>query len=389
MVEKRWVWANVMSANNGKSVSVLACFETFACAFLFLVLVIFFDFGIGLLMGSLLTPVFFLRSPSSLKETKGHFELIRSGLKFQMFGALCAAFLFTIEAPWWAWGFALPLGYCGGHLFDAWFVQFMNSISHSKEGIKHLSDNYFDTLFVKDITTRPEMFPGSEEISSLPQWSHSVFYFPPPRNPITFLFSVMMTLTLFGVVLLRFSAKASALVCLPLIYVSLPSGKIVDPQERLIWIKSQSAKSIETIRLFLAASVLLSVAWSTLDLLAFSQKIDLLSDENPFSIVAMFYFVTDLKSIQPWQAISAASAVITVFLYFVMDSWRNEAIAGRNEFPKYKMVVLGLRIRTLLTVAWFVVSLIFALKYYYFDCTFGSALTRSLFYVWGEAGCGV
>ncbi|WP_298938576.1 hypothetical protein [uncultured Ruegeria sp.] len=391
-MKRRWVWFTRQADQNNNAISVLATVETIASVGTFLLLIAFYDWGIGVFIGACLTPIFFLRSPESRKSTREYYErAVSRPHRFQLYGALTVVILVFLEAPIWTWIVMLSVGgYVGGHLFNAWYVQFDRSLRYFRAGLSHLSENYYTTLFATDITARPELFPESEKVAAIPHWETSIFSFPRPRNPVTFLLSFMATLVMIGVVLLRFAAKASALVCLPLVYLSWPSRFLNNHEEQLIWIKSQSAKSIELFRFALAITVVASLFLSIFDATKISEIQDIVSAENPARMLATLYYVTDPSHIKPWQYLSVASAVLSILLYLLMDGCRKEAIAGRRDFSwRVGIIVQGVKVRTLLLVSWLLVAGYFSLEFYYLECRIEDPLARILSYFWDEPTCAV
>lgn len=387
---KRWAWFARQSNKNEDFFSVLACVETIASVSAFLFLIATYDWAVGILISAYITPIFFLRSPESLKSTKEYFErAVNRPHRFQLYGAMVAVWMFTLNAPLWIWLLVLPpAGLAIGHLYNSWYVQFSRSLYYFKEGLRALPKNYYETLFVVDITVQPEMFPESKTVQAIPHWQASIFFFPHPRTPLTFLLSVIITLTLVAVVVLRFASKASALIYLPLIYLSWPSKLHNNKLEQQIWIKSQSAKSIELLRFFLSVSVIVFFLLSIFDASEFLNTQDVTAAENPIRFFATLYYITDISDIKPWQTLSLLAAILSIWLYFLMDGCRKEALAGREKFNwRISVIVSGQRIRTLLSISWLLISAYFTLEFYHVKCDIGETMARILSYVWGEAIC--
>ncbi|KPN63370.1 hypothetical protein AKJ29_11915 [Aliiroseovarius crassostreae] len=297
--------------------------------------------------------------------------------------------LYHFEAPIWLWVVAVPFGgLVIGHLFNAWYVQFSRSLFYSRQGIKQLPENYYTALFVYDLTSLPEMFPGSEGIDAIPHWKHSVFFFPHPRNPLTFLLSLCWTFSLISIVVLRFMAKASALIYLPLVYLSWPSDFQTSLQKQMIWIKSQSAKSIELFKFWFACTTVLLFALSAFQAANMLDLNAILSDENPISTLVVLYYVTDLSKIMPWHYLSLSNSLLSIALYFLMDGCRKEAIAGQSAFPKrVSLIIIGTRLRSVLSIFWIAIVMFFTLKFYYLRCDISGIAAQVLGYFLGET-CG-
>lgn len=389
-MKRRWTWFTCQADQNDEAFSILACLETIASVSVLLFLITTYDWGAGLLIGAYVAPIFFLRSPESLKSTKEYFErAVSRQYRFQLYGIMLGVWLHSYDAPIWMWIVFIPIGALAiGHLYNAWQVQFSRSLFYFREGVSHLPRNYYKTLFVTDVTARPEMFPGSEAVDAIPHWKDSIFFFPQPRTPFTFILSAMLTLPLLGVTLLRFASKSSALIYLPLIYLSWPSRLQNDREEQLIWIKSQSAKSIELFRFLLSLSILASLFFSILDASQFLDIQRVISADNPFRVVVTLYYVTDLTNIKPWQFLSLVNATLSIVLYFLMDGCRKEANAGRQEFRwKVPVIITGQRMRTLLLILWTITTAYFTLEFYFAECNIGEPLARVLGYFWGETTC--
>lgn len=389
-MNRRWVWFSRQDDQKNSAISILACVETIAsvCAFFFIIA--YYDWGVRLLIGTIITPIFFLRSPESQEFTKEYYErAVERPQRFLMYGALVSLWLIYLDLPTWIILLIVPLGgVVFGHLYNSWYVQLTGSLAYFRKGLARLPQNYFSTLFATDITVRPEMFPESKGINGIPHWENSIFFFPRPRSPITFFLSVLTTLPLIGVVLLRFVAKASALTCLPLVYLSFPSLLLDNQKEQLIWIKSQSKKSIELFRLLLAVVVIISLVISVFDMPKLLSVQDVEAAENPLKMLATLYLVTDFSDIKPWQFLSVLSAVLSVVLYFFMDGCSKEAIAGRQTFSwRVNFIILGLRIRTVLLVLWILVTVYFSLKFYFAECELLDSVARFLSLFWGEQTC--
>lgn len=388
-MNKRWVWIARQSGQNDNAISILACFEAIISVCTFLFFIAFYDWAAGLLLGAFITPIFFLRSPESERITRKYFEeAVSRSHRFVLYGSLAALLFYRLDFPFWVSAF-LVIPMTGiGHLFNSWYVQLTSSFAYLEKGLREMPENYFKTLFCTDVTSRPEMFPGSEGISAIPHWEKTIFFFPRPRNVLTFILCATMTLPLLGVVLLRFVAKASALTCLPLIYLSWPSYLLASRTEQLIWVKSQSAKSIELLRFMLAVTVVASFFLSVLDASMLLGSYRITHADNPVRMLATLYYVTDLSDVRPWQCISVVSAVLSVLIYFLMDGCRREAIAGRDEFSRRMgFIVLAQRVRTMLQVLWLFVAMYFTVEFYYFECKIEGQIALVLSYLWGFPTC--
>jgi hypothetical protein len=389
-MKRRWVWFNHQANQDENVFSVLACLETLASVCIGFSLAAFYDWAAWVLLFSLTAPVFFLRSPESLESTKRYYErAVARPHRFQLYGVLLILLLSLFNAPIWVWVIILLFGSVAfGNLFNAWYVQFNRSIRYLDKGIKLLPENYFRTLFVSDFTTKPELFPGSGDVAGVPHLSHSLLYFPPPRNPWTFILSANCTFALLGVMLLRFVSKASAWLYLPLVFLSWPSRLQADYAHQVIWIRSQSAKSIELFRFLLAILVALFFIGSILDVTNVAKLHSTISNENPIWPLITLYFVTDLSDVKPWQYLSVINAALSITLYFVMDGCRKESIAGQSEFPRrLKFIIFGTKLRTLLSLSWVLVVMFFTFDYYYSNCYFSGWLVHVLSLVLGERAC--
>ncbi len=389
-MKRRWVWFNRQADQDDNIFSVLACLETLASVSIGLSLAVSYDWATWVLILSLIAPIFFLRSPESLESTKRYYErAVHRPHRFQLYGVLFALILYNFNAPFWAWVVLLAFGGLAfGHLYNAWYIQFNSTLAHIDKGIKQLPENYFRTLFVSDFTTKPEMFPGSGNVAAVPHLSHSLLYFPPPRNLWTFIVSANCTFALLGVMALRFVSKASAWLYLPLVFLSWPSRLQTDYKHQIIWIRSQSAKSIELFRFLLAVLIVLFFLGSILDATEVTNLLPVGSRENPLGTLIALYFVTDLNDVQPWHYISVINAALTITLYFMMDGCRKESIAGQTEFPRRLwLIIFGTRLRSLLSVFWILVVMFFTVEYYYLHCNFSGWLTHLPSFFLGEQAC--
>jgi len=389
-MKRRWVWFNRQTDQDDNVFSVLACLETLTSVGIGLSLAVSYDWATWVFMFSLAAPIFFLRSPESLESTKRYFErAVARPHRFQLYGMLLVLSLIFFNAPIWVWVIVLPFGGLAfGHLYNAWYVQFNRSIGYLDKGIKLLPENYFRALFVSDFTTKPEMFPGSSDVAAVPHLSHSLLYFPPPRNPWTFILSANATFALLGVMLLRFLSKASAWLYLPLVFMSWPSRLQTDYEHQVIWIRSQSAKSIELFRFYFAILVALFFLGSILDATEVANLPSVSSNENPIGTLITLYFVTDLSEVKPWHYLSVINAVLSITLYFVMDGCRKESIAGRSGFPRrLKYIILGTKLRTLLSFSWILVVMFFTFDYYYSNCSIPGWLSRFVSLFLEEHAC--
>jgi len=389
-MKRRWVWFNHQAGKDENAFSVLACLETLASVIIGLYLAISFDWATWALLLSFVAPIFFLRSPESIESTKAYYErAVNRPHRFQLYGALLCFVLVSFNAPVWVWVIVLPFGGIAfGHLYNAWYVQFGRSFTYIDRGIKLLPENYFRTLFVTDFTTKPEMFPGSDSAEAVPRLSHSLLYFPPPRTPLTFIMSANITFALLGVMLLRFASKASAWLYLPLVFLSWPSRLQTDYEHQVIWIRSQSAKSIELFRFLLAAVVVLLFLVSILDATKAIELLPVRSQENPLGTLITLYFVTDLNRVQPWHYLTVINAALSITLYVMMDGCRKESIAGRTEFPtRLWLIIIGTRLRSLLSVFWILVVMFFTVEYYFLNCHFSGWLEYLLGLVLGAQAC--
>lgn len=386
-MKKRWVWISRQADPNDQVFSALACLETVACTMIFISFLFFWGWG-NWLLAILITPIFFLRSPESAVSTREYFErAVRRPHRFQLYGMLAAIVLARIDPPLWVWIIGVPIGSVGfGILFNAWYVQFSRSIIYFRQGIKCLPNNYYTALFVTDVTTTPEMFPGSAGVNAIPHWKHSIFFFPKPRNPVTFILSILWTIPLIGVIFLRFLAKASALIYLPVVYISWPANLLKDLEQQRIWIKSQSAKSIELLRFFLAFFFVAFFLLSVIDESALSTRSLFMSRENPLGIFVELYFITDFSRIMPWHYVSLISSSLSIVLYFLMDSCRKEAIAGRENFKSViRFIILGVKLRSLLSVIWVSIAIVFTLKFYHSKCNIHEGVVyKILSYFFGD-----
>jgi hypothetical protein len=356
-MHRRWVWYSYQADPSTNKFSILAFLETVGSIGAVISLAAYFDGAHWVLLASYFTPIFFLRSPESVNHTREYFvRAVNRPHRFQLYGSMVGIWLLYLNPPIWIWILFFPLTFIIGHLYNAWYVQFTGSILNLGKGVRNLPQNYYTTLFVNDITSIPEMFPGSGNIPAIPHWKTSIFYFPPPRTPITFFLSLMITITLIGNVLLRLVAKASAWLYLPIVYLSWPSALKTNQEEQMIWIKSQSAKSIELFRFAFSIVVVgffFLAIFDAVKLLSFGA---LVPKDNPLGGIIALYYVTDLSDIKPWHLASLLGAGLSILVFFLMDSCRKEAIAGRNHFPfRVSLIVLLTKLRTLVLIIWILI----------------------------------
>ena len=170
--------------------------------------------------------------------------------------------------------------------------------------------------------------------------------------------------------------------------MSWPSRLQTDHEHQVIWIRSQSAKSIELFRFLLAALVALFFLGSIFDAAEMANLLSVSSNENPIGTLITLYFVTDLSDVKPWHYLSVINAVLSITLYFVMDGCRKESIAGQSGFPRrLKFIIFGTKLRTLLSLSWILVVVFFTFGYYYSNCNIPEWLSRFVSVFLEEHAC--
>jgi hypothetical protein len=84
----------------------------------------------------------------------------------------------------------------------------------------------------------------------------------------------------------------------------------------MIWIKSQSAKSIELFRFLFAIVVVCFFFLAIFDAVKLLSFGAFVPKDNPLGGIIGLYYVTDLSDIEPWHYASLIGASLSILIFF-------------------------------------------------------------------------
>jgi hypothetical protein len=388
MSSRGWTWVGSKKSVSTGEVSVLAAVEVLLASSAFWFVAVYLDSYTHIIAGIFLAPLSLLRSDESIRSVHGYYSRAeKRAHRFQLYGILTFLWLVYINPPTWIWIAVFVNGVAIGHLYNAWYVQFMHSLIYLRKGLANLPDNFYRSMFMVDVFVEPEMFPNSEQFIAVPHWKYSLFQrF--PRNPLYILAGLNATTALVFICIMRLFIKSTIWFYLPILYIFGHSQRLAKSEELRIWLKSQTAKIHEWARFLFAVVTLLIAFIAAAEVDAFN---DLLSasrvGETPVSVFSLI-FVLDFHSLYPWQYLTLPSACLTVILFIWQDSLRREALAGREDFGwQPPFLVRTIRVRDLLVIGWLVIAFIYALDFWHENCKVAGWIDLILSIPFGKSNC--
>ena len=219
-----------------------------------------------------------------------------------------------------------------GGVIGIWFRAILTrsaaTLSHPLPGLKAIPANWQHFIWHSDFRNPPELISGHNPTSFREVFDS--FRGSPTLRNLLFAFIVFPIFYL-PTLLWRWSIKSTAWFYLPLLWIG-KGWENIHGEELLIWAKGYSVKWLNLIGMLLAAILLFG---TLVALFVPGDYFDLRTTLNdagaPMPVIGLA-FVLDWQSlaVQPWQWFYLPSWVLTLFLFFVIDSHGTDIEKGAN-----------------------------------------------------------
>ncbi|WP_193140959.1 hypothetical protein [Meridianimarinicoccus sp. MJW13] len=285
----------------------------------------------------------------------------------------------------------LGLGFCGGLLLRAFLTRMYASLRFLPDGIRSLPRNFLFATLQQSAFSPPELVPGLGRIEPIFEFKNAVraFFVKSALGDLVLGFFVSAVVFAPAIVYRLIIKSTSWFYCL-LVYVVYLPKKMQTSQGRSIFALSQTAKVYEWVRLIVS---LFSLTVAILSLLSPETVQEVISasrlGDMPLTVFSLF-LVLDFSQIQPWHPIALAVSVLTVFLFFNLDSISKELKAGAEISSIDRRVFISIsltRLRSLLVSIWLVVGFIYFVEYAYDTCRLSEWISNHVAGVFGPNGC--